>query len=125
VNVESDRNVALKSHHFIVVANFRIQLARIKKQELKPHLDIKSLGDDRVRQSFVHTLEQKIDVHMSMHQNEDIDNKVNVFTELLRNTAEETLPEIKARAQRPWISARTLHYIDERTAARHTGDKHT
>ena len=71
-------------------------------------------------------LEQKIDDHMSMHNTEgnDIHDKMHVFGELLRNTAEETLPEVKARSQRPWISARTLHYIDERTAARSAGDKH-
>ena len=46
-----------------------------------------------------------------------------MFTKSLHSAAEKVLPTIEAKTQKPWISARTLHYIDRRTAARHEHDK--
>ena len=48
-----------------------------------------------------------------------------MFTKSLQSAAEKTLPTLEAKAQKLWISARTLHYIDRRTAARHEHDKDT
>ena len=67
------------------------------------------------------TLQDKID-------NSDIDyenasDHMAAFTQFMQQTACETLPQLKARSHRPWISDRTLRYIDERQEAKMALDR--
>ena len=88
--------------------------------EKVPHYDLKSLNDKYTRNLFLQTLEDKIDNHIDF-ANSSI--QVASFSEFMRQAAEEVLPIVKATARRPWISERTLRYIDERSQERAANNK--
>ena len=114
--IKSNRNIAMNSHHFLVLGQVNLRLSKISESKSKKKFDLNSLQDDQISQAFSDQIENDIDLAADIHQN--IDSKINFFKESILNAAEKVLPQIEVSPHRPWISSRTLKYIDQRNNAR-------
>ena len=117
-DIVSIREESFKSHHYLVVSNWELKAPEYIAPKSKQRVDISSLDHSDIAHTFIAKLETEVDMNPALQATSQIDQKIECFTDLVHSIAQEELPKLTALPRKPWISARTLHYIDDRSKAR-------
>ena len=106
----------------MVSSKWHLQAPERISTKSKQRVDVSSLDHEDITYAFIARLESEVDINPALEVSSHIDEKIECFTDLVHNIAQEELPKITATPSKPWISARTLHYIDDRSKARGVRD---
>lgn len=117
--IRSHRDEALRSHHFVVTAEFRVEMPHgFRQRRAQPRRDIGRLKDSTASKVFSAAFSS----YMHSSPAGPDSGKPGALESRLRHAmqaaAEDTLPELCSKPSRPWISHRTLELIDDRASSR-------
>ena len=118
VDCWTSRTDALKSHHFITIAEICISFTQKAKVQ-KSFPNVSALRNKCNRDEFYGAFVQHLTLQRKEQENLD------VHAEHISDAFKvgiETLPKKELTAKRPWISEGTLDLIQRRNAQRHSGN---
>lgn len=115
--IESIRAAGLASHHFLVRGCMGGSLARLcRKQALHKHP--RALKNHKTATAFVDAFVAVIPDSGDFPDGMQLDEAADQCLGAFKHAAAAALPEGLAWAQRPWISAKTLAFINQRNEAK-------
>ena len=120
----SHREVALASHHFLLTTVVNMRIEKTERKIARPRVDWTQLRDPQVARAFAIEFVEARERTDADSENPS-DNQWKAFAECAQLAAGHILPKRSVSRNRPWIQSRTLALIEERNAARHTGDYYT
>ena len=119
----SIKKFALKSHYYLICMDvtFEMEVQNQSRGKIKNSLEV--LKNIETCNQFISLVEHNIEEAL---QDEtvckDIDKFHSVWKEAFDSAAHEIIPSSKVEPKRPWISQRTLRYIQERNVAKYGND---
>ena len=115
----STRNFSLASHHFPVITELSLKVAKAETIGSSPkRLDYKSLRNEETAAEFVREVRSNFPHELCRDLHSNVSAACGEMVSCLSEAATRTLPTALHHAQYPWISAHTVSLIDERHAAR-------
>ena len=121
-DIEARRDLALDSHHFIVICSFNAALEKRKKRNSDgPQLNMEYLRDFDNARYF----SQKVIDLLCEHQDperDDLHQKSIKFSTAIHAISKELIPKKQTVARKSWISSASLKLIDHRNWARRQGN---
>ena len=94
-----------------------------QRKKLQTHPDLGSLSCTSTKAAFIKEVENKYLCSKEMIFSVTLTKQMEIFAQIMQTSAVEVLPSMSLNAHKPWISNRTLRYIEERNAARQLCDK--
>ena len=122
-DVYSEPGIALKSHHFLMKSYFNMAIQPISHCNREARFSLDSLRNSDIVNNFTHQVAANLHADLSKAYSSNIDVAEHHMNESFKQAAETILPKVRAQARKPWISSRTLRYIDERNHARLLGNE--
>ena len=119
--IQSDRQQALASHHFLMEVAVDIQMERSVSSSKHVRYDLGALQQNGVKDAFANRF--AVLAHECITDDGDCDVLVNSLCDCFDQAAAAALPVLEVRPQRPWIQSRTLQKISARNEARKAGQR--
>ena len=116
---QSIREASLATNHYLVVKSFRLDLERNRHRQLQVAKDRSALERPEYRQRFCSAF--KATTMNTSASASILEDKWHDITAGF-NAAEKVLPNLPPKANKPWISERTLDLIRQRAQARTDND---
>ena len=116
IHIESDPWEPLASHHFVLIADLKVDL---EKPSFRPQLeryDRASLNNNTIATEFVRAFGEHL--QNSAPDASDVDAASANIVEAFHHAEKVALPVVAPSRRKPWISDATLSLIDRRRAAR-------
>ena len=120
--VHNNRTTTLASHHFIVLVHLQASIPKPPNIKRPSRLCHSALRDASVADHFARTFDGAMRNSSTEKDTITLDDLNAKIGDAMQTAANQTLPRARATAKRPWVSSRTLHLIDERSAARAAGN---
>ena len=117
-NLHSVNNSALKSHHYMVIADFDVDLNKASKACPGTTIDRSQLRQEDTKQLFITHVEQEMSNSIANNCTHTVDTFSDAWTHAFQVATKHALSTPIVQKKQPWISDRTLRYIMERIDAK-------
>ena len=116
ISIQSTREVALASHHFLLYCQLDVRLEKKKHIGKNPGKDVGQLLQQEAAEEFSRSV-----VGSCGTCSNQVDDFSNMLTAAI-NEAHKNLPNQHHTPKQPWVSVQSLAYVDQRNEARRMGD---
>ena len=107
------------SDHVPVVADIRVRLKKLKREEIKPRRDVQVLKrNEELKQRYILTVENKYQMLRDECDENDPGQQWKRLSDAIEEGNQKVLPEKRRRRKNNWITEEIFELMDERRAAK-------